>query len=1699
MLKRSQRSRTPKFWGRGGNPELSGLSQYKMLSIVWIIMFFFVENLFAQPDILWTKTFGGSSYDYGRSVQQTSDGGYIITGRTESYGAGSSDVWLIKTDVWGDTLWTNTFGGSSYDWGNSVQQTSDGGYIITGRTESYGAGSSDVWLIKTDVWGDTLWTNTFGGSSYDWGNSVQQTSDGGYIMTGGTSSYGAGSSDIWLIKTDVLGDTVWTKTIGWSASSESGSSIEQTSDQGYIIAGSMVDEEGVGVRVLYLVKTDASGNTSWTKTFGMSDWPDAGGNYVQQTLDGGYIVTGYVSTEGLGYPYDMWLIKTNSSGATTWTKTFGGSSSDYGKSVQQTSNGGYIITGYTASYGAGSSDVWLIKTDASGDTLWTKTFGGSGTDGGYSVQQTSDEGYIITGSTYSYGAGSYDVWLIKIQPSTDLISPNGGETLAGGSTNPIIWSTDALGFNSIRILLSTNGGVSYTDTIATGISPDNTSYTWILPIINSYTCRVKVQILDDLDNVISEDESNSNFSIRTYPTVTSPNGGEIWADGSTHPIIWSTFGEGFNSYRLLLSTDSGVSYTDTIATDISPDNTSYNWTLPVINSYTCRVRVQILDSLNNVISQDESNSNFSIRTYPTIISPDGGEIWAGGSTHPITWSTFGYGFGGYRLLFSTDGGSSYTDTISTGISPDSTSYNWTLPIINSNTCRVKVQILDSINNIISEDESNSNFSILTYPTIISPNGGETWAGGSTHPITWSTFGYGFGGYRLLFSTDGGSSYTDTISTGISPDSTSYSWELPQINSNTCRVKLQILDSLDNVISEDASDGNFTIELYATLISPNGGENLAVGSTHTITWSTFGEGFNSYQLFFSIDGGTSYPDTIATGISPDSTSYNWTTPQITSDSVRVKIQVIGSEGQVLAKDWSDGNFQIDATPPAVITDVKIIDRTYKTITLEWTEPGDDSLSGSSASEYDIRYALFSISESNWDAATTLDSVPTPSWPGGYQTFTVTNLLTDTLYYFGMKTRDEHYHWSGLSNVAFGLTKPYPVLASSQYPMFHYNEQHTGRSPYYGPLSNNIKWFFATYYPVSSSPIVGPDGTIYFSSENDTLYAVNTDGTKKWAINLYETSTKSSPAIAIDSTIYIGNDYGTLTAYTYNGYIKWEYDVSGSIVSSPAIGTDGAVYFGSTNNTIYSVNADGTLKWTFNTDGPIYSSTAISPDGIVYIGSNDHKLYAIHPDGSLDWSVNTPAEIMSSPAVDISTGVIYVGCSNGKLYAVNPNGTIKWTYTTQDSITSSPAIGADGTVFFGSHDGKVYGLNSDGDLIWSYETDGKVRSSPVIDARGYIYIGSDDATLYCFDGSDGTVVWSGVTGDKVTSSPAISANSTLYVGSYDGRLYAFGTTAPVTLLSPNGGEEWIKNTLHDILWSTTGSIVNIKLSYSKDSGNSYTPISDSEIDDGIYSWTLPDIISSTCRVKVVAFDAGGDSAWDASDADFSIIADTTIVSVWPGDLDNNGVVEATDVLPLAIHWRKTGLIRSDASYSWEGQEITPWTDSAATYTDANGDGEVNITDLLPICVNWGKTHTVSTVLAIYEEEFDVNEHYEVLNVIYQEVKNADSGPGFEIRLYLEKLLGIRIPEDYNLSQNYPNPFNAETVINYQLPKAGRVELTVYNLMGEVIKELVNENKDAGFYEVIWDGTNTVGNQVSSGVYFYHVRVNEFRSIKKLVIIK
>ncbi|MCX6842645.1 MAG: hypothetical protein NTX53_10230 [candidate division WOR-3 bacterium] len=370
-----------------------------MLSVLFLVSFVPAQQT-------WGRTYGGTNSDNGKSVQQTADGGYIVAGYTYSFGAGITDVYLIKTNASGDTVWTRTYGGTGGDVGNAVQQTSDGGYIVIGSTYSFGAGGVDVYLIKTDALGEPLWTGTFGGPRADEGWSGQQTADHGYIIAGCSDDSQPGRYRALLVKTDSLGSVSWFQSYGGATYNNYALSVMQTSDDGYIMAG--YTTSSVEADVL-LIKTDASGNAQWTRTYGGSKSDN--GYSVRETRDGGYIVAGDAASFRDTVNADVYLIKTNASGDTVWTRTYGTAEAELGKSIQQTEDGGYIVAGNTTTYG--NYDVYLVRTDASGDAIWSGTYGGAGLDQGEYVRQTSDRGYVIAGQTNSRGAGALDVYLIK--------------------------------------------------------------------------------------------------------------------------------------------------------------------------------------------------------------------------------------------------------------------------------------------------------------------------------------------------------------------------------------------------------------------------------------------------------------------------------------------------------------------------------------------------------------------------------------------------------------------------------------------------------------------------------------------------------------------------------------------------------------------------------------------------------------------------------------------------------------------------------------------------------------------------------------------------------------------------------------------------------------------------------------------------------------------------------------------------------------------------------------------------------------------------------------------------------------------------------------------------------------------------------------------------------------------------------------
>lgn len=420
---------------------------------IFTAAFLFSIQSFAQaPAIQWQKSLGGSEEERAQSIQQTSDGGYIVAGSSKSNDGdvsgnhGNFDFWVVKLNNSGNIQWQKSLGGSESDRGTSVQQTSDGGFIVTGSTFSNDGdvgtnhGTSDIWVVKLDNSGNLQWEKSFGSWSNDGGSSVKETTDGGYIVAGNTWLESKGT-DYKVIKLDSSGNIQWQKNYGGSKA-DYASSIQQTSDGGYVIGGNSWSNDG-DVTVHYgtsnyydcwIVKTDSLGNIEWQKTLG-GTYDDVVSS-IRQTPDGGYIVAASSSSNdfdvsghhGDHLRFDYWVVKLDTSGNIQWEKSIGGTGGDRLEAIHLTSDGGYILAGYTDSedgdVGAnhGGTDGWVVKINNSGIIQWEKSYGGSDIEIISSFQNTAEGGFIFAGGSKSDDGdvtgnhGNYDYWIVKLSP-----------------------------------------------------------------------------------------------------------------------------------------------------------------------------------------------------------------------------------------------------------------------------------------------------------------------------------------------------------------------------------------------------------------------------------------------------------------------------------------------------------------------------------------------------------------------------------------------------------------------------------------------------------------------------------------------------------------------------------------------------------------------------------------------------------------------------------------------------------------------------------------------------------------------------------------------------------------------------------------------------------------------------------------------------------------------------------------------------------------------------------------------------------------------------------------------------------------------------------------------------------------------------------------------------------------------------------
>ncbi len=414
-----------------------------------------ISKLFSQsPTIQWQKTYGGTNIDVANIIKKTTDGGYIFLGSTSSKNGdvtemkGVYDFWVVKISGDGAIQWQKTLGGEDDERSRNIKQTHDGGYIVVGNTDSTTGditnnhGKSDLWIIKLNSNGNVEWQKTYGGSSYDDGYDIIQTNDGGFAVAGHSRSIdgdltglnNADNNDIWLLKIDNIGNIMWQKMYGGTGDDQ-GRKIYQTADNGFIIGGETTSTNGDvsynhGYYDYWAIKLNNLGAIEWQKTYGgigQDSLMD-----ILPTTDGGYILSGFSSSKsgdvsGNHGSTDVWVVKISNSGNMEWQKSLGGTKTELGYEIIQTTDGGYLQSAWAESNDGdvtdnhGQMDGWLVKLDKLGNIQWQKTLGGTGYDWVQSTVQTED-GFITAGYNGSFG----NAWVLKLGPdlmaTLDLLS-----------------------------------------------------------------------------------------------------------------------------------------------------------------------------------------------------------------------------------------------------------------------------------------------------------------------------------------------------------------------------------------------------------------------------------------------------------------------------------------------------------------------------------------------------------------------------------------------------------------------------------------------------------------------------------------------------------------------------------------------------------------------------------------------------------------------------------------------------------------------------------------------------------------------------------------------------------------------------------------------------------------------------------------------------------------------------------------------------------------------------------------------------------------------------------------------------------------------------------------------------------------------------------------------------------------------------
>lgn len=463
--------------------------------------------IFAFPDLngqdtTFICTYGGTGYEQGRSIQRTYDNGFIMVGSTGSFGNGNSDIYMVKTDSVGIYQWSKTYGGVYTDWGLKVEQTADSGFVIAGYTNSFGSSDYDIYIVRTNSIGDTIWTKRYGSIGWDFGNDIKQTPDGGFILAGQISNQSGTGKDALLMKIDTLGDTLWTKTYG-GTKDETFNSIALTVDGGYIMTG-YTSSYGNGKKDTYTVKTNDTGDTLWTFIKGDAD--DDIANKIIQVSDTGYAIIGTHKSFVLvpDWKKDFYFIKLDKNGNFVRHDSWGSEYDDYGQDIIELPTNELAALGYIPEF----NDIYLAYTSSNGNWQFGHTYGGNGDQKAYSIDFTSNGGFAIFGTTTDYGSGYSDFYL--------LTTDSTGKDQDGIAI--INYDPDSVFLDTHHILITSADLFDFENTIYEKVypTPSSNNVTIELPHYYSSNLNCSFELLDIMGNVIIRKRTIENRIFKVH-------------------------------------------------------------------------------------------------------------------------------------------------------------------------------------------------------------------------------------------------------------------------------------------------------------------------------------------------------------------------------------------------------------------------------------------------------------------------------------------------------------------------------------------------------------------------------------------------------------------------------------------------------------------------------------------------------------------------------------------------------------------------------------------------------------------------------------------------------------------------------------------------------------------------------------------------------------------------------------------------------------------------------------------------------------------------------------------------------------------------------------------------------------------------------------------------------------------------------